>query len=606
MAFSSRPDYAESDSFCTLINWGNSLMRLGHRSLPLALGVSLVICSPCSMTAAPPEADLREVIENFVADQRDLFNEYGVADSPVRAARFEQLYRQWQAKLTEIRFDDLAQPARIDYILLANHINRHQRQLHLDEEARREIAPLAPFLAEIAELETARRRYEFVEGQSAATRLAELTRHVAAARADLEKRLAKGDSSDRPKKTAGRRAALAVGAAAVTLRRWYEFYHGYDPLVSWWIESPYKKLDAALGDYAKFLRQKVAGLSDDDRNTVLGSPIGRAGLESELAAEMIPYDPERLLAIADRELAWCTEQMVAASRELGYGDDWKKALEHVKQQFVPPGGQPALIRQLSDEAIQFVEARDLVTIPPLAKETWRMEMMSPERQRVTPFFTGGETISVSFPTSDMSHDEKLMTLRGNNRYFARATVFHELIPGHRLQMYMMERYRTHRELFSTPFWIEGWALYWEMQMWDLKFPRTAEERIGMLFWRMHRCARIIFSLKFHLEKMNAQECIDFLVERVGHERENAAGEVRRSFEGQYSPLYQAAYMLGGLQLRALHHELVDSGKMTPRAFHDAVLQENSIPIEMVRASLTRQPLTRDFKTQWRFDDWNVR
>ena len=53
--------------------------------------------------------------------------------------------------------------------------------------------------------------------------------------------------------------------------------------------------------------------------------------------------------------------MVAASRDLGYGDDWKKALEHVKRQFVPPGGQPALIRELNDEAIQFVEVRDLVT-----------------------------------------------------------------------------------------------------------------------------------------------------------------------------------------------------------------------------------------------------
>ena len=57
-----------------------------------------------------------------------------------------------------------------------------------------------------------------------------------------------------------------------------------------------------------------------------------------------------------------------------------------------------------------------------------------------------------------------------------------------------------------------------------------------------------------------------------------------------------------LQLRALYHELVDGGKMTPRGFHDAVLQENSIPIEMVCASLTKQPLTRDYKTNWRFDD----
>jgi hypothetical protein len=577
-------------------------MRYVFRNLFLALSAFLLTWQALPVRAADKEADLREVVENYSADRDDILREFGVPDSPARKPRLEQFYRGWNERLAAIPFDDLGQAARIDYLLLANHIKREERQLYLDGEAERAIAPLAPFLATIAELETARRRYEFVEGQAAASKLSELTARVSSAKSDLEKRLAKSASGERPKRTDGRRAATAVGAATRTLRHWYEFYHGYDPVVSWWIEAPYKKLDAGLQDYAKFLRQKVAGIDEDDKATVLGNPIGRAGLESELAAEMIPYDPERLLAIADRELAWCQERMIAASRELGYGDDWKKALEHVKQQFVAPGGQPALIRQLSDEAIQFVEARDLITIPLLAKETWRMEMMTPERQRVTPFFTGGETISVSFPTSEMSHDEKLMTLRGNNRYFARATVFHELIPGHRLQQYMTERYRTHRRLFGTPFWLEGWALYWEMQMWDLKFPRTPEERIGMLFWRMHRCARIIFSLKFHLEKMTAQECIDFLVDRVGHERENAAGEVRRSFEGGYSPLYQAAYMLGGLQLRALYRELVTGGKMTPRAFHDAVLQENSIPIEMVRASLTHQPLTRDYKSRWRFDD----
>jgi len=61
-------------------------------------------------------------------------------------------------------------------------------------------------------------------------------------------------------------------------------------------------------------------------------------------------------------------------------------------------------------------------------------------------------------------------------------------------------------------------------------------------------------------------------------------------------------MLGGLQLRALHRELVGSGKMTNRAFHDAVLRENSIPIEMVRADLTGQALARDFRSRWRFYD----
>jgi uncharacterized protein (DUF885 family) len=91
---------------------------------------------------------------------------------------------------------------------------------------------------------------------------------------------------------------------------------------------------------------------------------------------------------------------------------------------------------------------------------------------------------------------------------------------------------------------------------------------------------------------------------VGHERDNATAEVRRSFAGGYTPLYQAAYMLGGLQIWGLHKELVDSGKMTDRAFHDAILKEGSMPIAMVRAILTKETLTRDYNPQWRFYDAN--
>jgi uncharacterized protein (DUF885 family) len=292
--------------------------------------------------------------------------------------------------------------------------------------------------------------------------------------------------------------------------------------------------------------------------------------------------------------------MLQASRELGFGDDWRAAQDHVKDKFVQPGEQPKLIRDMAEEAVKFIEDRKLVTVPELCKETWRMRMMSPERQRVSPYFLGGDTIMVSFPTDAMDHTDKLMSLRGNNPHFSRAVVHHELIPGHHLQGFMRDRCRSYRRIFNTPFWVEGWALYWEMRLWDLDFARAAEDRIGMLFWRKHRCARIIFSLSYHLNKMTPEECIDFLVERVGHERNNATGEVRRSVQGGYGPLYQAAYMLGGLQIRAMYKELVESGKVAEIDFHDSILHQNSIPIELIRARLTNQKLTPDFKTSWRF------
>lgn len=124
--------------------------------------------------------------------------------------------------------------------------------------------------------------------------------------------------------------------------------------------------------------------------------------------------------------------------------------------------------------------------------------------------------------------------------------------------------------------------------------------MGMLFWRSHRLARIIFSLKFHLGEMTPDEAIDLLVDRVGHERANAEAEVRRSFNGSYPPLYQAAYMLGGMQIRALHEELVGGGRMTNRDFHDAILQGGRMPIEMVRARVTGAPLARDYRANWKF------
>jgi uncharacterized protein (DUF885 family) len=90
------------------------------------------------------------------------------------------------------------------------------------------------------------------------------------------------------------------------------------------------------------------------------------------------------------------------------------------------------------------------------------------------------------------------------------------------------------------------------------------------------------------------------VDKVGHERANAEGEVRRSFTGRYGPLYQLAYMIGALQFYELKNELVDSGKMTYKQYHDAVMRENSMPIEMVRALLLELPLNSDYKTNWKF------
>ncbi|HVG18025.1 MAG TPA: DUF885 family protein [Blastocatellia bacterium] len=576
----------------------------GSDARPTSDGKGAEKLSPADLN--PPQSEMRLMIERYVADRGSLSRFYTAETSPVRYARMKQFYGEWLSTIGEIKFDDMSLDGKIDYLLFKNYLGHELRQLDLRAKAFAEAAQLVPFAEAITGLEDARRRLERVDAEKVAALLTRLGRQVEETRKAVEAGLdnqAKGESRGaaiKAKKTVANRAAVILNGLRATLKNWFGFHNGYDPVFTWWVGEPYKAVDQALGNYSAFLREKVVGVKSTDETAIIGDPIGREALVSELAYEMIPYTPEELIALANKELAWCDAEMRRASRELGYGDDWRKALEYVKTLHVEPGRQPELIKELALEAIAFVDQHDLVTVPQLARDTWRMEMMTPEQQLVSPFFLGGESILVSYPTNTMGHEQKMMSMRGNNIHFSRATVFHELIPGHHLQGFMAGRYRIHRSLFSTPFWTEGWALYWEMLLWDMNFAKSPENRIGMLFWRMHRCARIIFSLSFHLEKMTPQECIDLLVTRVGHEADNATAEVRRSFAGNYGPLYQCAYLLGGLQIRALRGQLVDSGKMTNRAFHDAILKENRIPIEMVRASLTGQKLTRDFSSGWKF------
>jgi len=202
------------------------------------------------------------------------------------------------------------------------------------------------------------------------------------------------------------------------------------------------------------LRAKLGppALSPPDASGIRGRPIGAEMIQAELAGEMIPHTPQELIDLAEKEYEWCLAEMKKASREMGFGDDWKAALETVKNTYVPPGKQPELVRDLSNEAVAFCRKTDMITVPPICDETWRMSMMSLDAQLRNPFFLGGEQIQISYPTDSMPFEAKMQSMRGNNPHFSKATVHHELIPGHGMQQYYSSRCNTHRGGFGTAFW----------------------------------------------------------------------------------------------------------------------------------------------------------
>lgn len=564
--------------------------------------LALVVCAT-ACRAAPTHSSvitaetMRERVERFDADWDSLGRFHDAPLSTNRTERLRRFLDDERAQLANVDVDALGLEDRIDLALLANRIAGSSARLVREDARRSEVVTLVPYAQRIVDLVESRQRADPLEPRAAADALAAIEREAKEARTALEK-----SAESSASRTVGFRAARSVERLRQSLDEWRAFRSGYDPLFDWWADAPARAALARLDEHAAALKKNVAKLANDDRDTILGDPIGRDALLDELRFERIAHTPEELVAMARKELAWCRAELEKAAAELGFGSDWRAALEAVKSRHVEPGEQPALVRELAREAIEFVTSRDLVTVPPLAAETWRMTMLSAEAQRTSPFFLGGEVVQVSFPTASMSHEDKVMSLRANNRAFSRAVVHHELIPGHHLQGFMNDRHATQRRSFRTAFWTEGWALWWEMLLWDQWFARTPDERIGMLFWRSHRCARIVFSLSFHLGTMTEAECVEFLVAEVGHERRAAEGEVRRSFGGDYGPLYQAAYLTGGMQFRALHRELVASGRMTNRAFHDGVLHGGNMPIEFVRARLLGAAPDRDAPPSWRFLD----
>ena len=699
---------------------------------------------------AAPASEMRLVVTRYHLDRIALAGNYAVPSGggggrggggagpavpppvPLSAARLARLKRfdlDWQSALSKLTPSKLSSAAHADLTALTTNIDSNLQQIEADALTMAQVLPALPFATKLVRLVEARIQVENVDGR----KVAETTMAVVADAKAMRAALESGEPVAMNKVTA-LRAADATEQLRGGLTEWFNFYNGYDPMVSWWMGVPFKQASAALQDYATFLRDTVAAADaqvtasparvpavvpapaprfasvpdlepiialpqdemrdlvvrfntgrragsnsartgggravgaaasatappppppppdrafytawlaaletlDFDRLTrnaqvdylfirhtaetaiaragfvvesnpprktdnsgIPGAARGRTGLISDLSDNMIPYSPEQLIALADREFAWCENEMKKASRGLGFGDDWKKALEHTKNTYVPPGGQPRMIMDLLDEAVAFLRAGNLITVPAVAAESLHMVMMSPEAQLTSPFFLGGSQIIVSYPTDTMDYETRLQSMRGNNPAFSHATAFHEMIPGHNLVGYLNQRDADYRPALTSggPFYGEGWPLYWELTMYELGFHKTPAQKIGALFWRMHRCARIIFSLNFHMGLWSPQESIDFLVDKVGHERDNATAEVRRSFQGGYGPLYQAAYLIGGLQLRGLRKQLVDTKMMSNRQFHDEIMRQGNMPIALIRLAVSREKLRRDMDISWKF------
>ncbi|MBX3322136.1 MAG: DUF885 family protein [Phycisphaeraceae bacterium] len=579
------------------------MMTAVRTALAAAVWMLAILSSSAPAQPMTPDSVLAPAIRALDADERTIArfhdDRWSRESIEARTALAQRALAAWPP----MPFDDLDVTARADALMLRAHLVGTLADLELAAARRAEMLPLLPHRDLIEDLEALRTQMAELDLPSLARELAALPQMLRLVR----ERITSAAETENPDAISvtpslALRAAGASAASRRTLERFRDHYAAFVPAFGWHMDAPIREALAAIGEHEKFLRESIAGQGGGDADALVGDPIGSEALLAHLEREMIALSPEELIAVAETELAWCRARLAEAAGELGYGGDIAAAIDHVKSLHVAPGEQPALVTRLAREAIDFVRERNLVTVPELCADLWRTQMISARDQRTWPFAAyNNNHVMVAYASSEQDFEARQMAMRGNNEHFTRLVVQHELIPGHHLQGFMAARHRAYRSLFATPFFVEGWALYWEMLLWDVGFARGPEDRIGMLFWRSHRAARIIVSLKFHLGQMTPAEMTAFLVDQIHHERDNAASEVRRYVGEQYSPLYQVAYMIGGLQLRALAREVEAAGTMSQLEFHDELLRHGSIPVAMIRAQILGHDLSPAFTPDWRFD-----
>ena len=209
--------------------------------------------------------------------------------------------------------------------------------------------------------------------------------------------------------------------------------------------------------------------------------------------------------------------------------------------------------------------------------------MSPGRQRYNPFFTGGSTISVSYPHDEMEHADKLMSMRGNNPHFSAATVHHELIPGHHLQNALRQELTelpSFRRFSSFNAFGEGWGLYSERLGLEAGFYTDPYSNFGRLTYEMWRACRLVVDTGLHAMGWTRQQTMDYLASNTALSLHEIRTETDRyiSWPGQ-----ALAYKMGELKIRELREkaEKALAERFDVREFHDAVLLNGSIPLSVL-------------------------
>jgi uncharacterized protein (DUF885 family) len=168
-----------------------------------------------------------------------------------------------------------------------------------------------------------------------------------------------------------------------------------------------------------------------------------------------------------------------------------------------------------------------------------------------------------------------------------ALTVHEAVPGHHQQIAMQQElelpdFRRYATFFTA--FVEGWGLYSERLGIEMGLYNPPARDMGRLSYEMWRATRLVVDTGMHAFGWSRQRAIDFMVDNTALSRANIEAEVNRYIT---NPGQALAYKIGELKIRELRTraEQALGGRFDLRRFHDAVLAQGAVPLDVLEAQI---------------------
>ncbi|MGB6430996.1 MAG: DUF885 domain-containing protein [Candidatus Acidiferrales bacterium] len=164
---------------------------------------------------------------------------------------------------------------------------------------------------------------------------------------------------------------------------------------------------------------------------------------------------------------------------------------------------------------------------------------------------------------------------------------HESVPGHHLQLSIqaeMQGLPDFRTQIEYTAYVEGWALYCETMGSELGLYTDPYQKFGQLANEMWRAVRLVVDTGIHSEGWTRDQAIQYFHDNTSISEHNATVEVDRYIVW---PGQALGYKIGQMEIRRLRTEAEQQlgARFDERAFHDAVLDEGALPMDVLAARI---------------------